>query len=53
MTCCYACYLILNYLKVVEIGGGNDWVPCGAGVFNDGSGNGFVGVDKSFFVFAP
>ena len=53
MTCCYACYLILNYLKMVEVGGGDDGGPCSAGVLNDWSGDGFVCVNECFLVFAP
>ena len=53
MTCCYACYFILNYLKVVEAGGGDDLGPRGAGIFDDGSGYGFVGVDENFFFLGP
>ena len=37
VICGNAGYLILNYLKVVKIGGGNDWSPYGAGIFNFGS----------------
>ena len=53
MAGCYTCYLILDYLKMVEISGGYDWGPCCACVFYDGSGYGLVGVYESFFVFAP
>ena len=36
-VCCVACcdtsYLVLYYLKVVKVCGGDDWGPCCAGVF--------------------
>ena len=53
MSSCYSCYLILYYLKLIEVCGGNDWGPSGAGVFYDGSGDGFVSVNECFFIFAP
>ena len=53
MSSCYSCYLILYYLKLIEVCGGNDWGPSGASVFYDGSGDGFVCVNKCFFIFAP
>ena len=35
--CCtssgYACYLVLNYLELIEVGSGDDWSPCGGGIF--------------------
>ena len=30
--------MVLNYLKLVEVDGGDDQGLCGAGIFNDGSG---------------
>lgn len=53
MSSCYSCYLILYYLKLIEVCGGNDWGPSGASVFYDGSGDGFVSVNECFFIFAP
>ena len=43
--------MILDYLLVVKVHGGYDWCPCGAGVFQDGSCNGFLGVDECVFMF--
>ena len=43
----------VNYSKMVEVSGGDDRGPCGAGIFDDGSGHGFVGVYEIFFVFTP
>ena len=48
-----ASYLILNYLQVIKICGGNDWGPYGAGILKDGSCNGFVGVEECVFSLAP
>ena len=53
MTCCYTCYLVLYYLQVDEVFGGDDWSACGAGVFNDWPGDGFVCMNECFLVFAP
>ena len=53
ISACYACYLILYYLKVVEVCGRDDRGPCGACVFDDGSCYGFLGVNECFFVLAP
>ena len=53
VSCGNAGYLILNYLKVIVVGGGDNWGPCGAGIFQDGSCDGFVGVNDCFFIFPP
>ena len=53
VSCGNAGYLILNYLKVIVVGGGDNWGPCGAGIFQDGSCDGFVGVNDCFSVFSP
>ena len=38
---------------MVVVGARGNWCPCGAGIFQDGSGDCFVSVDKGFFVLAP
>ena len=48
-----ASYLILDYLQVIKICGVNDWGPYGAGVLEDGSCYGFVGVEKCVLTLAP
>ena len=53
MTCCYTGYLILNYLKVIEVSGRDDWGPCVTRIFDYGSSYGFVGVNECFFALTP
>ena len=45
--------LILDYLQVIEICGGNDWGPYGAGVLEYGSCYGFVSVEECVLTLAP
>ena len=45
VACCYVSYLVLYFLKVVKVCGGDDRGPCCAGILYDGSDDLFLCMD--------